>query len=138
MKKYKVYLRELFSFLCHLWKSRVTMRWIEKVWPCKQAGAKRKVQVLLNCFPWSKCVLLPYALSLFWKMSTQHSVCALTCNMSRHTVLNFFNKLGWHRRQSGLPMPPCPFCWTWKSPTGWAVNSSTPQNLQAHTRNHTT
>lgn len=28
-----------------------------------------------------------------------------------------------------FPCPPCPFCWNWTSPTGWAVNSQYPKNF---------
>lgn len=117
--------------------------WTESIWPCKQQGATRKFQVLLDKSPWTTMherskvsYSYTYAPRLFSATLTQHTVCTHpqihnSTYTHKHTqTASSLNRRGWHMRQSGgLPMPPCPFCWNWTSPTGWAVNSQYPKNF---------
>ncbi len=129
----------------------------KSIWPCKQPAMGGPARIILSDnSPWTivrawacNSVIFFYLCTknIFSNLDTTHNVHACTntqlqiqshthTHTHTHTLLKVLTEKGWHMRQSGgLPMPFCPFCWSWTSPTGWAVNRQYPQNH--HTLRHT-
>lgn len=76
-----------------------------------------------------------YALRLFSATVWHNTQSACTHKLQTHTHTHSALSPDTWGRVEVFPCPPCPFCSSWTSPTGWAVNRpKVPQNL--HTLTH--